>query len=58
MPSLLYIMWAVTLIVSFALGTWFGLRVRVRVHNMTNGNGAPISTAKPQQKKRNVRIPA
>jgi len=58
MPEWIYILGAIALIVSFALGTWFGLRVRVRVHNITNGNGAPISTEKPQRKKRNVRIPA
>jgi len=58
MPDWIYIVWAITLIVSFVIGAVFGLRVRVQVHNMTNGNGAPISTEKPQQKKRNVRIPA
>lgn len=57
MPDWICIAWAITLVVSFALGTWFGLRVRVQVHNATN-NGTPISTEKPQQKKRNVRIPA
>lgn len=58
MPDWVPIAWGISFVVAFALGTAFGLRVRVQVHDMTNGNGAPISTEKPQQKKRNVRIPA